>query len=71
MALSVRGSVKDGVEYAIAHNCALTMSRAFAALRYTVGLDYADSMRVVTKLGPIEQGRVEEMLLEASAESEL
>ena len=67
-----RGTIREGVEYALAHNCHLTMARVATHLRHARGLDYNATLYVINKIAGWDAARrVEELLLQASQDSEV
>jgi acetolactate synthase regulatory subunit len=64
------GTIREGVEYALLHSSAKTMERVFSVLSKR-GFDYHGAMNVVTTIGECEAATVEELLYEASNDSEV
>ena len=69
-------SIKDGIEQACANRDVYAISKVFGLLRTKANLNYSGSMYFVMKtandLGyQISKGDLEEMLYEASADSEM
>jgi ATP-dependent RNA circularization protein (DNA/RNA ligase family) len=57
-----KGSIKDGVLYAINRKCPYTMERVMEILRFNMHQDYEDSIAILTKIAQCDRVVIEDLL---------
>lgn len=57
-----KGSIKDGLLYAINHKCPYTMERVMEILRFKMNQDYENSIAILTKIAKCDRVVIEDLL---------